>query len=106
MCFEGLYEFTRTTGKHLVISRQGSSLLAKTLVPGLAPNRRFKVVGCNLQTEEEVCATEGSSEGIAGAPALWLEGMSSKQPTVHHVPAVVEQVSGKDRCTLVRSVPN
>lgn len=86
-------------GKHLAVSRQGSSLLTKTLTPALAPNRRFKVVRHNLQMEEEGCATEGSSEGILGAPALWPEGISSKQPTVRYVSAVLEPGTGSDHCT-------
>lgn len=40
-----------------------------------------------------------AAKAFAGAPALWPEGISSNQPTVHYVPAVLEQVSGKDRCT-------
>lgn len=45
-------------------------------------------------------------KAFAGAPTLWPEGSSSKEPTVHYMHAVLEQVSGKDHRTLVCSVLN
>lgn len=38
---EGLHKFTRTRGEHLAVS---SSVLAKSLAPGLAPNTRSQAV--------------------------------------------------------------